>query len=303
MDTETKATESWLDRPISSLLPRWNLEILLIAAILILAVVSRFHQVGLRVMSHDEVNHVVPSWELYRGSGYRHDPITHGPLQFHLIALSYFLLGDSDFSSRLPAALFSIAAVGVVMIAFRRYLGRAGALIAGLLFLISPYMLFYGRYARNEAFIQLFGVLTLYAILRYLEKGDRFSLYLLTLSIALHFVAKETAFIYAAQVLLFTAILFLEAIVRVPWQDVKARNRFIYLVLAALLLLGIALGLAVWNASLSKAQPAPAAVGPQPVEAIVLTPQLTGEIIAILAAIILAASLSTWAARLIRQRG
>ena len=31
----------------------------------------------------------------------------HGPLQFHLIALSYFLFGDNDFTARLPHALAS----------------------------------------------------------------------------------------------------------------------------------------------------------------------------------------------------
>lgn len=97
-------------------------------------------------MSHDEVNHVVPGYSLYRGTGYAYDPVTHGPLQFHLLALSYFVLGDSDFSSRVPAVLFSIATIVVVVFGFRRYLGRTGALIAGFLFLISPFMLFYGRY-------------------------------------------------------------------------------------------------------------------------------------------------------------
>ena len=77
-------------------------------------------------MSHDEVNHVVPSYNLFQGQGYAYDPVTHGPLQFHLIALSYFILGDSDFSSRVPAVLFSIATVAVALIGFRRFLGRPG---------------------------------------------------------------------------------------------------------------------------------------------------------------------------------
>jgi predicted membrane-bound mannosyltransferase len=46
------------------------------------------------------------------------------------MALSYFMLGDSDFSSRLPDVVFSIATVAFVALAFRRYLGRIGALVA-----------------------------------------------------------------------------------------------------------------------------------------------------------------------------
>ena len=163
--------ESWLNNDLSHWIP-WKIETLFVFAILALAVLTRFYDLGARTMSHDEINHVVPSYDFYQGRGFRYDPVSHGPLQFHLIALSYFLFGDSDFSSRIPAALFSIATVGLAMTVYRRYLGRCGALVAGLLFLISPYMLFYGRYARNEAFIVLWGLLTLYAILRYLERGE-----------------------------------------------------------------------------------------------------------------------------------
>ena len=93
-----------------------------------------------------------------------------------MLALSYFLLGDNDFAARVPAALFSVAAVLVVLFGYRRYLGRTGALIGGLMMTISPLILFYGRYTRNEAFIELFMVLTLWTTLRYLEKRDEKSL-------------------------------------------------------------------------------------------------------------------------------
>jgi predicted membrane-bound mannosyltransferase len=104
-----------LDKPLFAGIPAVNLRLVLSVTILILAIVSRFYDVGLRVMSHDEVNHVVPSYDLFTGKGYRHDPVTHGPMQFHLVAASYFMLGDSDFSSRVPAVLFSIAAVAFIL--------------------------------------------------------------------------------------------------------------------------------------------------------------------------------------------
>lgn len=285
METPQRATSSWLDTPLSTYLPRWNIETLLVIVILVLAVISRFYHLDLRVMSHDEVNHVVPSWELYRGNGYRQDPVTHGPLQFHLMALSFFMLGDNDFSARVPPALFSVAAVAFVLFAFRRYLGRMGALIAGFLFLISPFMMYYGRYARNEAYIELFFVLTIYSMLRYLEKGDRFSLYLLTAAIALHFTAKETAYIYTAQVLLFTGVLFLDGVTRLRWPSTAARDRFILLMGATLLLLGVALGMAVWNASLSKGAAESAQATQAPVAA-VPTVQLVSEVVAVALALV-----------------
>jgi predicted membrane-bound mannosyltransferase/DNA-binding beta-propeller fold protein YncE len=252
MENSTPTHENWLDRSLSSILPRWNVRTLIILVILVLAVISRFAMLGARTMSHDEVNHVVPSYDLFQGKGYRHDPITHGPFQFHIIALTYFLFGDSDFTSRVPAAIFSVAAIAFVMIGFRKYLGNTGSLVGGLLFLISPYMLFYGRYTRNEAFIELFGVVLLYGILRYLDKGDRLSLFLVTGATVMHFAVKETAYIYTAQALLFIGLLFLEDITRLRWNSSKKKNLFITLMLAALICLIAALGFAVANAGTSE---------------------------------------------------
>jgi uncharacterized protein (TIGR03663 family) len=181
------------------------------------------------------------------GRGYSQDPITHGPLQFHLIALSYFMFGDSDFSSRIPAALFSVAAIVVVLLAFRRYLGKWGHLIGGVLFLISPYLLFYGRYTRNEGLIELFAVLMLYATLRYLDRGDKFSLTLLVIAHALNFASKETAYIYMAQLLMFLAIFFLMEITREKWSSSQSRRIFMITTTSAIGFLITGIGLAYTN--------------------------------------------------------
>ena len=238
----------WLDKLILPLFPQVKLEHLLVALILILAVVSRFYILGERVMSHDEVNHVVPSYDLYQGRGYSHDPVTHGPMQFHLLAASYFLFGDTDFSSRIPSALFSIATIAFVLFAWRRYLGRTGALLAGFFFLISPFLLFYGRYTRNESFIGLFTVILLYAVLYYMEKGKPRTLYLYTIVLSLYFCTKETSFIFAAEMLIFLAIFFIREISQYEWKQSSQRDLFILLVIIGLLLVGVTLGAAILRA-------------------------------------------------------
>ncbi len=245
MDATQTKTTGWLDRPlISAITINW--EIVLFTAILILATISRFYNLEARVMSHDENSHVYYSWLLYNGSGYSHDPVTHGPLQFHLVALSYFLFGDSDTSARIPAALFSIATVAF-MWNYRRYLGKAGAIVAAVLMLISPYMLFYGRYVRNEAFVALFGVVTIWAILRYIESGKHRYLYYLTLATVLHFTAKETAFIYTAQALIFLAFYLIYRLTRQPWVRPEDRRAFLIALIVGLLLVSAAAGVALVN--------------------------------------------------------
>jgi len=232
----TEKRPSWLDRPLSALFTL-NWENLLFVVILALAVFTRFYILGARVMSHDENSHVYYSWRFYRGEGFSHDPLMHGPLQFHLLALSYFMFGDNDFTARIPAALFSIATVAF-MWAYRRYLGRAGALVGAVLMLISPYILYYGRYARNEALVAFFGVITIWALLRYLETGLARYMYWLTAATVLHFASKETSFIYTAQALIFLAGYFIYRISRITWPRPEYRNRFLIALMLALLLLG-----------------------------------------------------------------
>jgi uncharacterized protein (TIGR03663 family) len=221
----------WLDYPAV----RWaalNAEALFFGLMLVLAVVTRFYRLEPRVMSHDENSHVYYSWRLYKGQGFAHDPLMHGPFQFIVLAVTYFLFGDTDFTARIPAVLFSIAAVGFVW-AYRRYLGRLGTAIAMVLMLISPYMLYYGRYVRNEAFIELFGVVTIWAILRYLETGRPRYLYWLTATMVLHFTTKETSFIYMAQALLFLLLWLIYRLLQNPWPRAEEKRSFVWALLAA----------------------------------------------------------------------
>ncbi len=227
--------ESKLDTPLKRWIPA-NRETLLVLLILVLAVVSRFYGLGARAVSHDEVNHVVPAYDLYNGHGYKYDPLSHGPLQFHLMALSYTLFGDSDFTSRIPAAVFSVVTVALALLLFRPYLGRIGALAAGVMFLISPFMLFYGRYARNEAYIVFWGMLTIYTMLRYLEKGERRILLLFTLINALHFTDKATSYIFAAEELIFLAVYFIGSLSRRQWPQERKRSTFLVALAAAIVL-------------------------------------------------------------------
>jgi predicted membrane-bound mannosyltransferase/DNA-binding beta-propeller fold protein YncE len=235
-----------LDQNILKIFPL-NVENFLALLLLILAVVTRLYGLGDRAVSHDEVNHFVPSYDFSQGGQFHFDPMTHGPLQMHLIALSFVMLGDNDFTARLPAALFSIATVAIALFLYRRYLGRNGALVAGLLFLISPYMLYYGRYQRNEAFIVVWALLTIYAILRYLERGEMGVLVLYTVVNALHFTDKATAYIYAGGQMIFLVGLFLLRL----WKNPEVRQVTKLRLLAALGVAALFLGSAalMWRSA------------------------------------------------------
>src|SRR5512136_1593707 len=120
---------TWLDRPIFSIFPPLTGEALIFILIIILAIISRLYNLGERVFSHDENLHVYFSWLFSIGKGYQHTPLMHGPLQFHLLAVTYLFFGASDFTARLPHALASILTI-ILLWKWRRYLGRAGTLVA-----------------------------------------------------------------------------------------------------------------------------------------------------------------------------
>ncbi len=235
-----KKQPHWLDKPVSQLF-KFNLQTLIIILILLVAIVSRLYLLGERVMSHDEINHVYFGWLYLKDGSYAHNPITHGPLQFHLLELSYFLFNTSDFSARIPAAVFSILSVGLVF-KFRRYLGRTGSIMAALFFVISPFMLYYGRYARNEAIAIFLTLATIWSVLKYLDTGKDKYLYLTAAFTSLHFATKETAFIFTAQLLVFLGLLFLYRISNRTWGKDQYRRLFFTLLLISLLVLIVAVG-------------------------------------------------------------
>jgi predicted membrane-bound mannosyltransferase/DNA-binding beta-propeller fold protein YncE len=230
---------TWLDRPLFSFWPHFTVYHLIVSLILITAVLSRLILLGERVMSHDEVNHVVPAYTFYQGGGYRYDPVTHGPLQFHLIALSYTLFGDNDFSARIPDALFGIGVVAFALFAFKNYLGRVGALVAGFLFTISPFISYYSRYTRNEIYIVFWGMALLWGVLRYLEFGRKRTLLFITVITALHFTDKATSYIFTAELLIFLAVVFVAKLAIKPWRTTRLRTLF-FAVVGLVLILGLA---------------------------------------------------------------
>jgi uncharacterized protein (TIGR03663 family) len=239
MNSNVKSN-AWLDRPVFSFWPRFTIYHLLVGLIIITAVCSRFIMLGDRVMSHDETNHVVPAHTYYQGGGYLYDPLSHGPLQFHLIAFSFTLFGDSDFSARIPDAVFGIAVILFAIFAFKRYLGRLGALIAGFLFTISPYISFYSRYTRNEIYIVFWGMALLWGVLRYLEEGRKRTLIFISIITALHFTDKATSYIFTAEILIFLALVFFSRTLNKPWKRKALRTAFL-IVVAVALIVGVAL--------------------------------------------------------------
>ena len=224
-----------LNTPLMTIL-NLNWEVVFYVAIFVIALITRFYDLGARVMSHDESLHTVYSWNLYAGKGYQHDPLMHGPFLFHINALMYFLFGDNDFTARISTALLGTILV-ILPYWFRPWLGRLGALAASVMILISPGLLYYSRYIRHDIFINVWTVLMFMAFFQFMRTRRNLWLYLGAAAVALMLSTKEVAFIHGFIGVTFIGFAFL-------WENLaaSARRNLTYILLGLALITAIAGG-------------------------------------------------------------
>ncbi len=143
---------------------------LLWGLLILLALASRLPDLGARALHHDESLHAAFSWYLYRGRGYVHTPLMHGPFLFFANALAFLLLGDTDATARLAPALAGVLLVLAPLLG-RPLLGRRRALLAGLFLLLSPSVWYYSRFLRHDVYTAL-GTLVLWIAWRRARRGE-----------------------------------------------------------------------------------------------------------------------------------
>jgi uncharacterized protein (TIGR03663 family) len=222
-NTEAKKP-GMLDRAVITLM-RWDAEKWAWGLLLIAALLSRTIGLGARAMSHDESLHTVYSFQLYDGRGYQHQPMMHGPLKFILNPLMYFLFGVNDWSARVLVALFGVAMVWLVWL-MRPWLGRTGAFLAALMYTISPALLYYSRYIRDEVMLSALLVLLVIAMFRYLETRSQKWLVGVALALAFALLTMEASFIYGALFGIFLVLVLAVQLWKARWPEEERRSLF-----------------------------------------------------------------------------
>ena len=204
MQKAAERRTSLLDVPLTQAVSI-NWEVVLYGLFIAFALVTRFWDLGSRAQHHDESMHAYYSWNLYRGEGYEHNPLLHGPFLYHFAALIYFLFGASDYTSRVGPAIFGLAIV-IMPCFLRRWLGRRGALLASGMLAISPSFLYFSRFIRMDIFAAGWTLLMVIGIWKYLDERRGRWLYVTAAAMAFLFSTKEVAFIHA---FIFGSFLFL----------------------------------------------------------------------------------------------
>ena len=216
---------------------------ILIVALAALAAGLRLWDLGGRSIHHDESIHIKFAWDIAQGGAYVHDPVYHGPFQYFGTAATFLVFGDSDYTSRLLPALFGVALVGLPFL-LRRQIGTLGAVLAAGLLAVSPALIYFSRFARNDMYVAFFTLAMVVCIWRYMEERKAGWLIAIAPLLALSFAAKEMTFIIIAMVLVFLNIMVameLVARLRASRKTTAAQSALSYAVLLPTAWLVIAL--------------------------------------------------------------
>ncbi|MCH2310965.1 MAG: TIGR03663 family protein [SAR202 cluster bacterium] len=174
-----------------------RIEVLAYFTLVVGAGIMRFWDLGSRALHHDESLHAYFSWQLSIGNGYVHNPMMHGPLQFELNAVLFYIFGVTDVTARSLYAVFGVLLV-VCPLLLRDKLGRAGCFIAALLLAFSPALLYFSRFARNDILIAVWTFALIAFLWRYLDSGKNRYLFGTAFALALSFSSKESTYFTVA---------------------------------------------------------------------------------------------------------
>ena len=119
----------------------------------------------------------------------------HGPLNFHLNAFVFLILGDSDYTLRIAPA---VAGIFVVLspFLFIKIIGKYPSILISMFLLISPIVTYFSRFARNDIFVALVSLILIFQVFRYLNEVDgKKNLLIISICLGFIFCIKEISFI------------------------------------------------------------------------------------------------------------
>ncbi len=184
--------------------------------IFVLAFFLRFYRLDERIFHHDEAAVGYFTYKLFNNGVYSYDPSFHGPFMYYVTAEIFRRFGDSDYSARLLPAFLG-AAMLLLLVPLRRYIGNNGVVLSAFFLALSPSFLYYSRFYREDIFIAFFTLLMLVCAVKYAEKyvEERYSIqrifYLFAGAFSLASMAalKENAYIAMALIVLFLLLIFI----------------------------------------------------------------------------------------------
>jgi len=166
-----------------------------LAVVAVLAFLARLYALDVRVAHQDEAR--VAHWILHYMAvdAWQYRPIIHGPFLPHVNGVVFSLLGASDFTMRLVPAIFG-AILPLVPLLYRTRLEDGEVVAAGVLLAISPVLLYYSRFMRNDLILATLALATVGFVVRAIDTRKRWYVYAAAITFAVALTTKENALLY-----------------------------------------------------------------------------------------------------------
>jgi uncharacterized protein (TIGR03663 family) len=132
-----------------------------------LGIAFRFWSLDLRPLHHDESIHVMFGRYFFdwpNDNYYKYNPEYHGPLLYNMLRFTYETFGDSEASARGLIAVFGSAFLFLPYL-LRRYLEPGIVLALTAAISLSPTMIFWSRFVREDIFVLTGMLMMLWGIL------------------------------------------------------------------------------------------------------------------------------------------
>lgn len=190
-----------------------NLRTIFILVIFAFVFFTRLYNLQVKAMMHDEDMFAYYSWIFYDRGDFVYMPILHGPLLENMNALMFLLFGDSTYTTRLFPAICGIL-LFFVLFGFRRRFGDVGLVAALALCALSPFLMFYARFCRNDLPFAFFSLLVLYFYWKFFREGGGKNLVFAIICSMMLICIKENQMIFFFTIFTFAALLFVVDVVK-----------------------------------------------------------------------------------------
>ncbi len=223
-------------------LPFWGL--------LLLGALLRFWGLGDKPLHHDESLHAYYSLQLLNNlehwswcisppasnpgyTCYTYNPLLHGPFQFHAIALVYRiaqLLGAPDNGVNTTTVRIAAATLGTLIVGLpyflRDYLGKWTAWIASFLLAVSPTLVYFSRFAREDIYFAFFTFVMVVGVARYVRDRKMRWLVVAAAGFSFAYATKESIFLMMGTFGCFLgALVVWELGLRIPLRSRRGQNQ------------------------------------------------------------------------------
>jgi uncharacterized protein (TIGR03663 family) len=167
----------------------------LVALVVLFVLATRFWALGAKPFQHDEAMFASHAFNLRMTGDYNFDPILHGPFLEDVSALIFFVFGDSDVTARLWSAIAGTLLLLVVW-RLRNQLGSLAARLAVVFLAVSPTLMYYSRFNRNDVPFTLAAMVFVACMIRFLQHGRLRYWLLALLAVAWMICIEETYVIF-----------------------------------------------------------------------------------------------------------